>query len=855
MTSRRYFPVKNNKNFSWHDDGTVKDRRRPNEKHYRQFQLNHKQYKVGDFVLIASSNDDFQEDPMESAYVAKLEDLYSDGIRDVAEVQWFWTQEEIPDSVLKRCSKKFGPVESNEVFLNVGRNVQREIDPETVLCRCNVTQFGSEGNESKDKLKTFVVKKTFDGTKFQDLENIKEKSQTKETKLLNNREFKENKNLGSRTRRSFGGVPSRQLQERNSLLNVIPIENDHNVETDVLTSLVPLVKKLPDRRKSTGQFLGRRIEAQDVASMLMNDEDSDAVSVISTTSSDVSSVISKKSTPLKSILTPQKKPELAHLSRTEPRRLNRRVSFSTQESRPAPKSATKAERKVQKVLIKRISENEYQSHRNKTPESSERPARKKLTRQFDAALPDTPASRNLRKRSKVISYDENVDFSPVGKNEVFHPASDSDSADSDMSDFSEPIKKKSSRTTTPKAKKSRKSSTCVTPKIPDRCEPLSSPSNVLEEARTRLHVSAVPDSLPCRETEFDDIFNFVESKILDGTGGCMYISGVPGTGKTATVHEVVRALHRATEQEELPGFKYIEINGMKLTEPRQAYVQMLQQLSNQKATPDHAADLLNKKFTTPGPRKETIVMLADELDLLWTRKQDVMYNIFDWPSHRHARLVVLAVANTMDLPERIMMKRVSSRLGLTRMTFQPYTFKQLQEIVISRMKGLKAFEEDAIQLAARKVAAVSGDARRALDICRRATEIAENLSPSKTKLSLVGMSHVNAALQEMFSSPKVVAMRTASDQEKIFLRAVVAEFQRCGLEEAEFAKIYIQHTALCRIDGLKPPSTTEMARVCARLGSVRLLLVEHGRNDLQMRVRLNVSQDDVLYALKEKSGV
>lgn len=46
---------------------------------YRQFQLNQKQYKVGDFVLIASSNDDFQEDPMESAYVAKLEDLYSDG--------------------------------------------------------------------------------------------------------------------------------------------------------------------------------------------------------------------------------------------------------------------------------------------------------------------------------------------------------------------------------------------------------------------------------------------------------------------------------------------------------------------------------------------------------------------------------------------------------------------------------------------------------------------------------------------------------------------------------------------------------------------------------------------------------
>ena len=61
------------------------------------------------------------------------------GNRDVAEVQWFWTQDEIADAVLKRCSKTFGPVQSNEVFLNVGKNVQREIDPETVLCKCIVS--------------------------------------------------------------------------------------------------------------------------------------------------------------------------------------------------------------------------------------------------------------------------------------------------------------------------------------------------------------------------------------------------------------------------------------------------------------------------------------------------------------------------------------------------------------------------------------------------------------------------------------------------------------------------------------------------------------------------------------------
>jgi len=56
----------------------------------------------------------------------------------------------------------------------------------------------------------------------------------------------------------------------------------------------------------------------------------------------------------------------------------------------------------------------------------------------------------------------------------------------------------------------------------------------------------------------------------------MYISGVPGTGKTATVHEVVRSLQQAADADDIPAFNFIEINGMKMTDPHQAYVQILQ---------------------------------------------------------------------------------------------------------------------------------------------------------------------------------------------------------------------------------------------------------------------------------------
>lgn len=80
----------------------------------------------------------------------------------------------------------------------------------------------------------------------------------------------------------------------------------------------------------------------------------------------------------------------------------------------------------------------------------------------------------------------------------------------------------------------------------------------------------------------------------------------------------------------------------------------------------------------------------------------------------------------------------------------------------------------------RKVAAVSGDARRALDICRRATEIAEftessNKSKNSNGAAIVSMVHVNQALSEMITSAKVTAIQNCSTMEKIFLQAVAAE--------------------------------------------------------------------------------
>jgi origin recognition complex subunit 1 len=58
--------------------------------------------------------------------------------------------------------------------------------------------------------------------------------------------------------------------------------------------------------------------------------------------------------------------------------------------------------------------------------------------------------------------------------------------------------------------------------------------------------------------------------------------------------------------------------------------------------------------------------------------------------------------------------------GLTRVNFEPYTTEQLIRIIESRLENVPGniVEADAIKFCAMRIANSTGDARKALDVCR-----------------------------------------------------------------------------------------------------------------------------------------
>ncbi|KAJ2163136.1 AAA ATPase [Coemansia sp. RSA 552] len=246
--------------------------------------------------------------------------------------------------------------------------------------------------------------------------------------------------------------------------------------------------------------------------------------------------------------------------------------------------------------------------------------------------------------------------------------------------------------------------------------------------KTVLHRSTAAPQIIGRETEQAAIRAFLRNSIEAGRGGSMYISGNPGTGKTACLQALVGQTPSAL------------INCVPLSaKPTQVYSAILGTLGKSAATA--AAGNALPDLEARALRGSPFLIILDEVDALLasSRQQEVLYRLFELAARPNSRLALVGIANALDLTDRFLPRLQARNCEPLLLNFNPYKVPDIVAILQSRLDSVVAsatapiIQKAALELCARKVAATSGDLRKALDVCRQAMDLAEGEARKKAK--------------------------------------------------------------------------------------------------------------------------
>ena len=274
-----------------------------------------------------------------------------------------------------------------------------------------------------------------------------------------------------------------------------------------------------------------------------------------------------------------------------------------------------------------------------------------------------------------------------------------------------------------------------------------------QQARAALH-TGTPNHLLCREEQVDIMSKWLDTHLVQGKSGSMYMSGAPGTGKTVALTHLLNT--------KTVDYKSIFINCMVLKSSIAIYREVAKQLAP-KQTPKTERDALKAIKTAITTSKKMTLLVLDEVDQLDSKNQSVLYTVFEWPALEFSTLALVGIANSLDLTNRMLPRLKSYPVKPTLLNYPPYTKVQIIEIITARLKEGDTGEHPvitprAIAYLAGKISSLSGDIRMALDVCRRALELAETLARKQTLLKPMTPRDMDSPTQSPrkgYKNPKV----------------------------------------------------------------------------------------------------
>ncbi|KAG5344014.1 CDC6 protein, partial [Acromyrmex charruanus] len=395
-------------------------------------------------------------------------------------------------------------------------------------------------------------------------------------------------------------------------------------------------------------------------------------------------------------------------------------------------------------------------------------------------------------------------------------------------------------------------------------------SNKYQNARKSLHGS-ITDNLPGREEELTKLQKYLLEHLDQKTSGSLYISGPPGTGKTACLFKIMQ------QSDVRSKFKMVYINCTSMKSATAIYAKIIQELSIPGMTKSgkNGKAIIEKYLVS---KHKTLLLVLDEIDQLESKKQSVLYSIFEWPSKPNSKLILIGIANSLDLTDRIL-PRLQARCELkpALMHFAPYSKQQIFNIISTRLNEANAtnvFTPPAIQFLASKVAAISGDIRKALDISRRVIELASshqvaqvlrptidndtNIEPSKKETEAVekpvDLKEVITVLNGVYGGIQNLSNEqdTFPLQQKLLICSLLLILNKGKNKDITVGRLYEVYRNVCKKRNISAVDTSDFVNMCSLIETRGILRVVGKKEARLCKVNLQWDQEELDAALQDK---
>ncbi len=270
-------------------------------------------------------------------------------------------------------------------------------------------------------------------------------------------------------------------------------------------------------------------------------------------------------------------------------------------------------------------------------------------------------------------------------------------------------------------------------------------------SRDALDSSYIPDELPHRDSQIRDIAEKTACALLGDTPPNFLCYGMTGTGKTATIRYVSQKLaHQNSEIK--PWWIYINCNV--ISTPYRILAHIYNTISRREKIPPTGLpkDIIFKKLLGLLDLKvghSVCFLVLDEIDILVDKKggNEILYDLTRLNENLdNCKTSMIGISNKLKFRANLD-PRIISSLGEEHIVFPSYDANELRDILIERAKIAfqeSVLKEEVIPLCAALAAKEHGDARKALQLLRKAGELAE-----RDQNKIVSPKHVKKAQEDL----------------------------------------------------------------------------------------------------------